>query len=109
MALLLRGSTRTLYGGSVLTRCTDAPSSKRSTCTGLPLSPQKAMVAQQPQIARLRDCFIRWFRHLIRIGLPVLHTRVEQSVQLVLIETKQAEVIVAGLQLVQFQRTLERS
>src|SRR5437879_3364665 len=39
MALLLRGSTRTLYGQSVFTMCTVAPANKRSTSASLLESP----------------------------------------------------------------------
>ena len=56
MALLVRGSTFTLYGGSVLTRWIAAPSSSRSTSSGLLLSPQSRRWS--PRIHRSPGCVI---------------------------------------------------
>ena len=56
MALFDRGSTLTLYGGSVFTRWIAAPSSSRSTSSGLLLSPQSSRWS--PRIHRSPGCVI---------------------------------------------------
>src|SRR3990172_9583502 len=50
IALLLRGSTFTLYGGSVLTSWILAPARRESTSVGFPLSPHRSRGA--PHIQR---------------------------------------------------------
>lgn len=69
MALLLRGSTFTLYGGSVFTRWIVAPSRSRSTSSGLLLSAQsRRWFPRIHRVTRLGDRFVRRFGQVVRVA-----------------------------------------
>ena len=66
MALLLRGSTFTLYGGSVLTRWIDGAVEQAVHVLGLAaVAAEQAMVAQNPQVARLGDRLVGRLGHFV--------------------------------------------
>ena len=58
---------------------------------------EQPVIAQDPQVAWLRRRFVRRFRHVVRIRQTVVHTGVEQLRELLLIETKHAEIEVQRL------------
>ena len=62
------------------------------------------MITENPQVARLGSCLVGRLGNLVGIGQAVLHARVEELGQFVLVETQQAEVEVARLQVCQFDR-----
>ena len=43
---------------------------------------QQSMIPENPQVARLRDRFVRRLRHFVRIRQAFLHTRIQQLGQL---------------------------
>ena len=61
------------------------------------------MVAEDPQIARLCNRFVRWCGNLVGIALAFLHGA-EQLGQFVLVETQQVQIEVHLLQFGQFDR-----
>ena len=65
---------------------------------------EQPMVAENPQVARLRDRLVGRLGHLVRIGQPLLHARVEQLRQLVLREAEQLQVEVHPLEFRQLDR-----
>ena len=105
MALLLRGSTFTLYGGSVLTRWIGAPSSSRSTSSGLLLSPHSSRWS--PRIHRSPGCVIASSggaaRRPDRTARPA-RRRSSSLASSSCVEAQQAQVEVHLLQLGQFER-----
>jgi hypothetical protein len=62
------------------------------------------MVAEQPEIARLRSRLVGRRRHLIGIAQAVLDAGVQELGQFVLVEAQEAEVIVARLKFGQLNR-----
>ncbi|GIX05002.1 MAG: hypothetical protein KatS3mg114_0871 [Planctomycetaceae bacterium] len=58
---------------------------------------EQAMLAEYPQVAGLRDRFVRRRGNLVRIGQSFLHAGIEQLGELVLVEPEQTEIEVHPL------------
>ena len=105
IAFLLRGSTLTLYGGSVLTKWIFAPASSRSTSSAFDrVATQQTVVAEDPKVAGLRDRFVRRFGNIVRIGQSLLDAGIEQLGEFIGIETKQFAIETDCLQFADFDR-----
>jgi hypothetical protein len=105
IALLLRGSTFTLYGGSVLTRVNRrAVEQPIDILSRRAVAAKQAMLTQDPQVAALRDRLVGRLGHIVGIGEPLLHAGIEQLGQFVGVETEQRPVDAGVLQLGQFER-----
>ena len=80
IALFDRGSTFTLYGGSVFTRWIGAPSSRRSRSSTLAaVAAEQPVVAEDPQVARLRDRLVGRLGDGVQILLASCIARIATS------------------------------
>ncbi len=58
------------------------------------IAAEQAIVADDPQVAQLGDCFVGRCGYLVGVGQPILHRQVEQLRQFVGVEAEQTEVVV---------------
>ncbi len=62
------------------------------------------MITQDPKIARLGHCGVRWCRHIVWIGKTFFHFGLEKFEQFIFVESQEGQIEAAGLQVPQFDR-----
>ena len=93
MALLLRGSTLHVVGRIGVDQLNRRAAEQPVHVLGLArIAAQQAMVAKNPQIARLGSRLVRRLGHVVGVGQPLERNRTQNPGQLIVMEAQQVEI-----------------